>query len=79
MNQNTAGAVLLLIIAAAGFQTNHPAAWWLAGITAGLAFVANEVRNANELIGSDTLARVGNGLALLSWLTVAAAAVVLAV
>jgi hypothetical protein len=74
MNQNTAGAVLLLIIAAAGLHNNVPAAWWLAGITAALAFVNHEVRALYEVSGRQGLAKAGFVIAFLSWLTVAAAA-----
>lgn len=74
MNQNFSGAVLLLILAAAGFHTNTPAAWWFAGITAALAFIAEEVRSGYDMTTAPWLWTARNVIALLSWLTVAASA-----
>lgn len=73
MNQNTSGAVLLLIIAAAGLYTNHPLAWVLAAATAALAFLANELRDAANLFGVSRLSVAAEVVAIASWITIAAA------
>jgi hypothetical protein len=70
MDQNTSGAVLLLILAAAGFIQHQPAVWMLAGLTAGLAFLTVELRG----LGMTNLAF---NTALASWATVAVAALIL--
>ncbi|MBZ9807686.1 hypothetical protein [Mesorhizobium sp. ESP-6-2] len=75
MNQNTAGAVLLLILAAAGFHTNTPVAWWFAGLTAALAFLAEEARAYHEVHGGFNAAAVRFGLAVASWATVVISAI----
>lgn len=70
MNKNTAGALLVLIIAAAGLVHDKPWAWGLAVVTCALAFLAEEMRDVGTL-GAELL-RVG--LALTSWATIALAA-----
>lgn len=74
MNQNFSGAVLLLVLAGAGFQTNTPAAWWFAGLTAALAFLSEEARAYREIHGGFRSQVVALCLAVASWLTVAIAA-----
>lgn len=73
MNQNTSGAVLLLIIAAAGLHTNHPVAWFLAGLTAGLAFISNELRTVFELHTNPAMGVAALVVAVASWITTLAA------
>lgn len=70
MNKNTAGAVLLLIIAAAGFTWNRPEAVWFAGITCALTFLAVECLEAEY----DAAAK---WLAIGSWATTALGALCL--
>jgi hypothetical protein len=79
MNQNFSGAVLLLILAAAGFQTNTPAAWWFAGLTAAIAFLAEEARAYHEMRGSSRAYAANVGLALASWAAVVVSALSLLV
>jgi hypothetical protein len=74
MNQNTAGAVLLLILAAAGLHTDTWAAWWFAGCAAGLAFVANEARDYYGNGGGYAALAMGTGFAVASWAAVAVSA-----
>lgn len=70
MNKNTAGAALVLIIAAAGLVTHEPAAWGFAAFTCALAFLCEEMRDFGT-IGAEI---VRLGLALASWATIAIAA-----
>ncbi|RWI22869.1 MAG: hypothetical protein EOQ92_18315 [Mesorhizobium sp.] len=73
MNKNTAGAVLVLIVAATGLMHDNPWACGLAAATCALAFLAEEVREVST-IGA---AIIGVGLALASWATITLAAVAL--
>jgi hypothetical protein len=75
MNQNTAGAVLLLILAVAGFHTETPAAWWFAGLAASLAFVGEEARAWHSNHGGFNAFAIGLGLAVASWVAVAISAI----
>lgn len=70
MDQNTSGAVLLLILAAAGFVQQQPSVWMLAGFTAALAFVTVELRGLG-------MTNWAFNTALASWATVALAALIL--
>ncbi|OWK18309.1 hypothetical protein AJ88_03770 [Mesorhizobium amorphae CCBAU 01583] len=70
MNKNTAGALLVLIIAAAGLVHDKPWAWGLAAVTCALAFLAEELGDVTSSVGT-AIARVG--VALLSWATIVAA------
>ncbi|MER8481183.1 hypothetical protein [Mesorhizobium sp. M1322] len=74
MNQNTAGAVLLLVLAAAGFVHNNPMAWGFVALTAALAFVAQELREAGLVSAKPVLFWSDIGAAVLSWVTIAVAA-----
>ena len=74
MNKNTSGAVLVLILAAAGLFYDKPTAWALAALTAALAFLAWEFGEH----ASRAAQGIGVVLALLSWVTVACAALSLA-
>ncbi|QND67650.1 hypothetical protein HB777_29410 [Mesorhizobium loti] len=69
MNKNTSGALLVLIIAAAGLHLDRPWAWGLAAATCALAFLAEEFADAGNLGGA--VAHVC--IAVLSWGTVGAA------
>lgn len=73
MNQNTAGAVLVLILAAAGLVQDQPAVWALAAVTAALAFVCHEVGLLYDFSGRPLFWGLRNALALASWATVALA------
>lgn len=74
MNQNTAGALLLAIIAAAGLLHDKPMAWVFAIVTAALAFLAAEVRAVDDyLLDWKTRVIAGNAIALASWATTLAA------
>lgn len=77
MNQNTAGAVLVSIIATAGFVTDHPSVWGLAALTAALAFVRQELDDADDLFGFPALGTLGTYAALASWVAIIAAAIIL--
>lgn len=75
MNQNTAGAVLLLVLAAAGLVYGTPVAVALVAVTAALAFLAEDCRDAGKNGCGVQYLLVGFGMAVLSWITTAAAAV----
>lgn len=75
MNKNTSGALLVLIIAAAGLVHDKPWAWGLAAVTCALAFLAEEFADVDTL--GSALLRVC--IAVLSWVTVAAAFLALTV
>lgn len=77
MNQNFSGAVLLLILAAAGLHTDTWAAWWFAGTSAGFAFVADDARKYYGEHGGPVVLAIGAGFAVLSWVAVAIAALAL--
>lgn len=77
MNQNFSGAVLLLILAAAGLHTDTWAAWWCAGTSAGFAFVAEDARNYYSEHGGPVVLAISCGFAVLSWVAVAIAALAL--
>lgn len=74
MTQNFSGAVLLLILAAAGLHNGIWAAWWFAGCSAGLAFVAEEARSYYGNHGGAGVFALGAGFAIASWLAVAISA-----
>ncbi|MER9410316.1 hypothetical protein [Mesorhizobium sp. M0589] len=69
MHKNTSGALLVLIIAAAGLAHDNPWAWGLAAITCALAFLAEEFAD----VGSVGAAVLHVCLAVLSWVAVGAA------
>ncbi|PAQ09550.1 hypothetical protein [Mesorhizobium temperatum] len=73
MNKNTAGAVLVLIIAAAGLVYDKPWAWGFAAATCALAFLAEKLSEL-DTVGAAILRL---GFALLSWATVVAAFIAL--
>jgi len=74
MNKNTAGAVLVLILAAYGIVNDETAVWVLAAATAALAFLASEALDYSDLHRSDFAMKLNVGFALASWATVAGAA-----
>lgn len=80
MNPNTSGALLIAILAVAGFAWGSPVTVWSCMATCAAAFLAEEVRNAPEdalgieSFDTDAIAAV---LALISWATVAVAIIVL--
>jgi len=80
MNTNTSGALLVAILAVAGFAWGSPFAVWACVVTCASAFLAEEVRAVPEALDGfasfDTDA-VAGVLALISWLGVAVAAVAL--
>lgn len=78
MNQNTAGAVLVLILAAAGFVNDKPAAWGLVALSAALAFLKAELDRADVLFNWPELQWAAAASALASWVAVIAAATILA-
>ncbi|ESZ07169.1 MULTISPECIES: hypothetical protein [unclassified Mesorhizobium] len=69
MNKNTSGAVLVLIIAAAGLHLNNLWAWGLAATTCALAFLAEEFSD----VGTVGAAVLHVCLAVLSWVAIGAA------
>lgn len=79
MNKNTAGALLLATIAAAGFTWDRPEAVWLAGITCALTFLASECWEAAEHFGNwqRMWLDLSKWLAIGSWATTALAALCL--
>lgn len=77
MNQNTSGAVLLLILAVAGFVGHEPAVWGLAALSAALAFIKAELDLAHVLFGWPELQWATAASALASWVAVAVAALIL--
>jgi hypothetical protein len=79
MKQNFSGAVLLLILAAAGLHTGTWAAWWFAGVSAGFAFVAEDFRNYRSNHGGTVALVVGEAFAVGSWVAIAIAATALLV
>lgn len=79
MNQNTAGAVLLLIIAAGGLVTGRPAAWHFSALSAALAFVEHELRHAFDQFQHREIALAGAVVGIASWIAVAAAAIALTI
>lgn len=70
MNKNTAGAVLILIIAAAGLYRDVPEAWVLAAVTCALAFLAEELRDVGSLHGRPDIVSLASIPALASWVTI---------
>jgi hypothetical protein len=68
MNKNTAGALLVLMIAAAGFTWDKPAAVVFAGVTCALTFLAAEFA---DCMWTHIGARAAFCLAVGSWITVA--------
>jgi hypothetical protein len=78
MNQNTAGAVLLVILAAAGFVQHVPAAWALAALAAALAFLKAEADRGDVLFDGLHWRRAAAVCALGSWFAVALAVLSLA-
>lgn len=79
MNQNTSGAVLVLILAAAGFATNQPAMWGLAAMTAALAFIKAELDLAHVLFQFPELQAAAVAATLASWAAALTAALILIV
>lgn len=79
MNQNTAGAVLVLILATAGFVTGQPVTWMLAGFTAALAFLKFELDAMHDAFGFPVLWKLSTISALASWACAVAAAIALLV
>ncbi|MBZ9873090.1 hypothetical protein LB542_19775 [Mesorhizobium sp. BR1-1-9] len=79
MSQNFSGAVLLLILATAGFHTGTPVAWWFAGLAAATAFMAEDARNYRAVHGGTYAIAIATGLALASWAAVAISAISLLV
>lgn len=73
MNRNTAGAVLMLVLAAFGIMKGNDWAVALIVATCALAFVAEDVREAS--LGRQAWLDGGSALALASWLTTAGAMV----
>lgn len=71
MNRNTAGAVLMLVLAAAGLVKGNDWAVALIVVTCALAFVALDLRESNY--GAET--RVTFIMALATWLTTVGAMV----
>lgn len=74
MNQNTAGAVLLIILAVAGFVQHEPAAWAFAAIAAALAFLKAEFDRADVLFDRNYLRAGAAATAFGSWVSVVLAA-----
>jgi hypothetical protein len=70
MNRNTSGAILVLIIAAAGLVHDKPWAWGFAAATCALAFLSEEMKEL-DTVGAAILRA---GFALTSWATIALAA-----
>ncbi|AWC21389.1 hypothetical protein CO731_00840 [Aminobacter sp. MSH1] len=70
MNQNTAGAVLMLVLAAAGIAWNEPFAVMMVAATCALAFVCEELCDLELNEVGETAAKT---LAVASWLTTAVA------
>jgi hypothetical protein len=70
MNKNTAGAVLLLVIAAAGLVSGNAFAVAMVIVTCALTFITEELRDARHYLPIE-LAVIP---AVASWLTTAAAA-----
>jgi len=73
MNKNTAGAVLVLILAAYGIVHDETAVWSLCVATAAWAFLANEALDYANQYKSDLALKLHVGFALASQLTVASA------
>lgn len=79
MNQNTAGAVLVLILGAGGFVTDQPTVWMLAIFTSALAFLKCELDAMHDAFGFPVLWKLSTATALASWACAAAAAIILLV
>jgi hypothetical protein len=73
MNKNTAGAVLMLIVAAAGLHRNVPEAWVFAAMTCVLVFVTEELRDVGNLYGRADLGAFAAITAVGSWVSAAIA------
>lgn len=70
MNQNFSGAVLLLILAAAGLQQGNAAAWGFAALASALAFLRKEIDLADVLYDMPELRYAGVTTAVASWVAV---------
>ena len=77
MNQNTSGAVLVLILAAAGLIQHEPVTWGLAALAAALAFIKAELELAHVLFQWPQLRVAVFVAALASWVSVVFAALAL--
>ena len=74
MNKNTAGAVLMLVLAAAGLASSNSFAVAMVITTCALTFVTEEVRDFGMVNGHGPVVQLSNIPAVTSWLTTAAAA-----
>ena len=70
MNKNTAGALLVAILAVAGFAWSAPAAVWACIVVCASAFIAEELRDGDALF-------LGTAAAIVSWLAIVVAAIAL--
>lgn len=80
MNSNTSGALLVAILAVAGFAWGNPFTVWACVATCAAAFLAEDLRAApGEVDGLDgfDLDGIATALALVSWAGVAVAAIAL--
>lgn len=78
MNSNTSGALLVAILAVAGFAWGSPVTVWACVATCAAAFLADQARDLTEVDGGLEDA-IGAGFALVSWAAVAVAAIALTV
>jgi len=78
MNSNTSGALLVAVLAVAGFAWASPVTVWACMATCAAAFLAEEARTAPDvgMEGFD-LDAVATVLTLISWIGVAVAAIAL--
>lgn len=79
MNRNTAGAVLMLVLAAAGIWYGKPVAVALVVLTCGLTFIAEDIRSSPDGMLSGHLSFVPIILALLTWATTVGAMIILVI